>query len=463
MLGFTDLFALIFVLGVLIVIHEWGHFYAARKSGVGVEVFSVGFGPTIYSVTRGMTKYQLALIPFGGYVKMVGEDDFEEVKDAAKKVKDKVKHGEDDETEEAVVKKVVDPELSFQNKSIGKRSIIVAAGAVMNLILALILYPMMYMFGVEEPKYLSAAPVVGFVVPEEAGERAGLIEGDIIVEVNGIEMKDWKALQESLLLNPGKELKLKVIRNNSTLPLTIMPVESKELGIGIAGFLPPIRPEISGLSADYPAHIAGLESGDVVRTINGTKIRSWHQMASVIRNTEGELEFVIEREGKLRNYPITPVLSEAGGYKIIGITQPEGDTHIVSYSFFESISKGWAKAKSDATLLFVVLNKLIRGELSTKALGGPVLIAKVSGDAAEQGIGNLIYIMAMLSLQLGIINLLPIPVLDGGHLMFYGIEALRGGKPVHEKIMHYSQLVFMVLLLGFMVYITFIDIQRFFF
>lgn len=462
MLGFTDLIALMFVLGVLITIHEWGHFYAARKSGVGVEVFSIGFGPTIFSTTRGMTKYQIALIPFGGYVKMVGEDDFEEVKDAAKKVKDAVKDGDDSEQEE-VERKVVDPELSFQNKSIGKRSIIVAAGAVMNLILAMVLYPMMYMFGVEEPKYLSQAPVVGFVVPDEAGERAGLLEGDVVVSVNGIEMKDWKALQESLLLNPGKTLNLKVNRQGSSLPLTIIPTESKELGIGIAGFLPPIMPEISGLSTDDPAYSAGLLPGDMVKSINGTKIRSWHQMATFIRNADGELEFVIEREGLLRNYPITPVLSEASGYKIIGITQPEGDTHVVTYSFVESIGKGWAKAKSDATLLFVVLNKLIRGELSTKALGGPVLIAKVSGDAAEQGIGNLIYIMAMLSLQLGIINLLPIPVLDGGHLMFYGIEALRGGKPVHEKIMHYSQLVFMVLLLGFMVYITIIDIQRFFF
>lgn len=432
----TTLIAFIAVLGVLIFIHELGHFIVAKLGGVGVEKFSLGFGPRLAGFTRGETEYKVCVLPLGGYVKMVGESPDDEVSPELK-------------------------ERSFTNKPLSIRAAIVVAGSVMNLALAAVLLPLIFLIGISVPTYLDGPPVVGFVAPDEAAQKAGLRSGDLIVEANGKPVSNWEELGAHMVLNPEKAVKLKVQRDGSGVEITITPEVSEQTGAGIGGFYPPMLARIGGFSSGYPAEKAGLEVGDLIVAIDGIEIIHWAEMERIIHRSRGEEKvFTILRSGETFTVAIVPKLHEEMAIHLIGITRAE-DVVFKRYGLIGAVKKGFHTATSMTSRLFMVIKGLILGDYSLKTLGGPIMIAQVAGKAAESGVTDLLYLVAFLSLQLGIINLFPIPVLDGGHLVFYGIEFVRG-KPLSDSVMSVAQNIGIALLLALMVVVTFNDIARFF-
>jgi len=427
----TTVISFLLVLGVLIFIHELGHFAVAKWANVGVERFSLGFGPRLIKVKRKETEYCISLIPFGGYVKMVGENPDEEVKEE-------------------------DEKRSFSGKPLNLRALIVAAGSVMNLVLALFLFPLIFMLGIEVPAYIDKPAVIGYVAKGEAGDKAGLKKGDTIEGINSKKVATWEDFFRELTLNPDKSLSISISRD-STVSTVTFPSEILNTGMGVYPLIPPV---IGDVSKGFPAEKAGLKSGDVIKTVDGMPISHWVELQEIIKQSAGEKVFLIERGENSFQVEIAPVYNVELKAYIIGVMQGE-DTVVKRYGFFESVRLGLSRAMDMVVLLFMVIKGLIFGAYSVKTLGGPIMIAQVAGRAAESGIVELFSIIAFLSLQLGIINLLPIPVLDGGHLFFFLIEKIRG-KPLSEKILSVSQQIGMALLIALMVFVTWNDILRLF-
>jgi len=423
----------IVVLGILIFIHELGHFAVAKLGGVGVEKFSLGFGPRVIGVKYGETDYVLSLLPLGGYVKMVGEAPDEEVSEE-------------------------DRARSFTYKPIWLRAAIVAAGPLMNLLLAAILIPATFMLGADVPAFLDKPAFVGFVAPDEAGAKAGIRKGDLIEEINGEKIDTWEELLTRVTLNPGTPLTLEIERDHEEKTITLIPDTHSDSGAGVAGIYPPLEPVIGRLNDGYPAKEAGLEPGDRIVSINGVEITHWNELEAVIHKDGGKKTFVVSRDGSLVTAEITPKYNEDLKIFLIGISRKH-ITVVRKYGFVEGVEKGLTAGGKMTVQLFVVIKGLIVGQYSLKTLGGPIMIAREAGRAANAGLSDILSLVAFLSLQLGIINLFPLPVLDGGHILFFGIEAVKG-KPLSERFMVVAQQVGIALLITLMVLVTYNDLLR---
>jgi regulator of sigma E protease len=431
----TTLISFIIVLGILIFIHELGHFAVAKACGVGVEKFSLGFGPKLIGIKRGETEYRISVLPLGGYVKMVGEAAGEEVS----------------------------PELrmkSFTHKPVWKRALIVASGPTMNLVLAIFLLPIIFMIGIQLPVYLEKPAEVGYVVPDEAAQKAGIKVGDTVVSVDGQEVKNWEGLLTHLALNPSKKVELALQRDGQKIQTSITPDTSQETGAGYGGMYPPMKPIIGDVASGYPAKEAGIMAGDLILAIDGVRINHWAELEDTIHKNGGKKKFLLLRDGKELTFEVAPKYNEDAKAHLIGISRKD-ELVTRQYGFTESISKGVSSGIDMTGKLFVVIKGLVLGEYSLKTLGGPIMIAQVAGKAAESGISDLLSLVAFLSLQLGIINLFPIPVLDGGHIVFFGLEAVKG-SPLSEKFMTIAQQVGIALLIALMVLVTWNDLYRIF-
>ncbi len=432
----TTVISFVVVLGILIFIHELGHFAMAKLCGVGVEKFSLGFGPKIAGFKTGETEYRLSLLPLGGYVKMVGESQDETVSDA-------------------------DRERSFTHKPIYKRAAIVVSGPVMNLILAVILMPIIYIIGIQVPVYLEGKPVVGYVEEGSAAWKAGIRKGDLLREVNGKSVKNWEALTGIILASPGNIVSIRIDREGKYLETELLLTAASDGLKDMGGLYPPMRPVIGAVSKGYPADKAGLQTGDTILSIDGIEVSHWLEVHNMIKGDGREKSIILERNGDIREVAIRPRWEKGVGGYLIGIS-PMQESIIKRYGLSESIEKGVKKSMDLMVLVFIIMKKLFLGELSIKTLGGPIMIAQVAGQAAETGTSAILSLMAFLSLQLGILNLFPFPVLDGGHLLFFGIEGLRG-RPLNEKTMVIIQQVGIALLILLMVVVTYNDILRLFF
>ncbi|MEK7828598.1 MAG: RIP metalloprotease RseP, partial [Deltaproteobacteria bacterium] len=420
--------------GILVFIHELGHFIMAKLSGVGVLKFSLGFGPKIIGIKRGETEYLISALPLGGYVKMVGESTDEEVKPE-------------------------ENEKSFANKPISKKAAIVVAGPIMNLVLAFVLLPLIYLIGIQIPAYLDKEPIIGYVVKGEIADKAGLKKGDIILSIDDESIKNWEGLNTAIISNPNRSLKLKIKRDEGLKEILFTPEASSRTGGGIAGFLPPVSPAVGGLNKGLPADKAGLKIGDTILSVNGVKIDHWIELQQAIQNNKAEEKLLlIKRGSETFTVGIKPELNEDIKAYVIGIS-PLQETITRRYGPVGAVIEGTKKMGELTIMTFVIIKKLFVGEISIKTLGGPLMIAQVAGQAAESGLTALLSLMAFLSLQLGILNLLPIPVLDGGFIVFFGIEALRG-KPLSEKVMTIVQNIGIGLLVLLMVFVTYNDVMR---
>mgnify|MGYP001599032390 CR=1 FL=1 len=423
----------IVVLGVLIFIHELGHFGAAKFSGVGVEKFSLGFGPRLFGVKRGGTDYMLSALPLGGYVKMVGEAAGEDV-------------GEDE------VKR------SFTHKPVAVRAAIVAAGPVMNLVLAAVLLPAIFMLGIQLPAFLEKEAKIGYAIPDGPAAKAGILRGDVITAVGEKRIENWEELLSAFEMNPSTALDIALLRDGFTVKLKLIPDSSTETGGGYAGVLPEMIPLINDIAPGYPAEEAGLKPGDRIVAIGNSSVTHWAELEDLIHKDGDKKDFVVARDGAELKFEITPKYNEDSKAYLIGITRREEQVY-KRYGFAQAIKKGAETGVDMTGRLFAVIKGLIAGKYSLKTLGGPIMIAQVAGKAAKTGVVDLLTLVAFLSLQLGIINLLPIPVLDGGHILFCIVEVVKG-SPLSDRVLAVSQQIGIALIVALMALVTYNDIFR---
>ena len=414
-------------LGILIFVHELGHFIAARLFGVKVETFSIGFGPKLFKFNCCDTEFAVSLIPLGGYVKMAGEDPDEPAKNPH----------------------------DFYAKPPWQRIIIALAGPLMNLILAFLFFALSLSIGRYVPAYQFELAKVGAT----ASPEIPLKPGDIILSVDGEDVKSWKDFSKYVALNPDKELTLKVKRNNEIVTVKVHTGVDKKNGIGTLDVIPAIKPIIGKVVKGSPAQKAGLQPGDIILSINGKGITSWKQVVDLIANSKGKrITITILRKNRKLRITVTPQFNEKFGRYTIGII-PKMDMVFVKLSGLEALKKGLDEFKSHTSVFFSYLSKLITGEASVKSLGGPIMIAEVAGKAAETGISNFIYFMGFISLQLGYFNLIPLPVLDGGLILMFLIEILRR-RPLSTEFRERFQQVGFAILAFLMIIVFYNDIMR---
>ncbi len=507
--------AFIFVIGVLVFFHELGHFALAKRSNIRVEKFSLGFGPKIVSFVKGETEYLISALPLGGYVKMYGEgkeenvivesaketgspfasgDRITEIKgfslkeyrgwdmllpelksDSGRKKEVLVERdgkivsvsaaSSDFEGIEAYYEK--EYERGFSNKSIAERFWVVVAGPAMNFIIPFFFLPIAFMLGVSTSGYLENPPNITYVKKDSPAEISGFSPGDKILSVNGKKVETWRDANIAIQSNPDSLLEFEVETEGKTRKTLSFFAKAGRDGRVETGFASPLAAIIEEVSKDRPAWNAGIRPGDRVKYIDGIMVSDWNHMSDIISGSEGgELEFTIERGETEMNFLLKAEMDDTLGRYIVGIT-PGTDTVVKKYGFFESIWRGTLEAARmtvEITVLFFgFLFKLVTGKIALatagKTVAGPLLIAKISGSAAQSGISNLLQFTSLISINLALINLLPIPMLDGGHLLYLGIEKIKG-NPLSIKTLEITQRVGFSFLIVIMAAALYNDILR---
>lgn len=427
---------LIFIIciGILIFVHELGHFIAARIKGIRVLKFSLGFGPKLIGKKVGDTEYLISALPLGGYVKMAGEN-----------------------IEEATMA----PD-EFPSKSVSDRATVVLSGPAMNIIIAFLLMPLVFFIGIKMPAFLEEPPVVGWVEEGSPAEAVGIQIGDRIRKIEDKAVSDWEDVVTTMSMRPELGMEIEVERGGEIKYLFLEKVEGTQYsGTGYAGLLPGMPPVIGKVNKGYPAEKVGLKGGDRIIEIDGNPVVSWYQVSSYIRSHVGrDIAITVERGEERITATVKPVKDEAAGYGVIGIINQQ-KVIVKKFGVIESVKHGMLRTYELTILTFNVLKRLLSLNLSIEALGGPIMIAKLTGEAAQSGIADLIAFMAFMSLQLGILNLLPIPVLDGGWVLFLFIEKIKG-SPLSKKTMEVAQTIGFALLITLIIIVSYNDVLRVF-
>ena len=426
----NTLLAFLFVLGVLVFVHELGHFMAARRLGVRVLTFSLGFGPKLLRIRRGDTEYCVSAIPLGGYVKMAGENP------------DDPRTGRPDE---------------FLSRSKWERFQILIMGPVMNIVLAVVVMAVVLAQGAEVPIYQDQPPVVGAVTPGSPAAQAGIQRGDRIMSVAGDQVETWDDLFLAVGTRASRDVALTLLRDGRTQTVTVRPVPETRFEIGNIGVLPDINPIVASVIAGEPAERAGLKAGDVVLAVNGERMVTRAQLIEAIsRNGGREIELTIQRDGQQQRIAATPEQRGDRGMLGLYVTEP---TRSFTPGPLEAVQLSIERNIEFSGLIFRTLGGLVVGETSPRQLMGPVAIAQLSGESAQAGWIALFTLMASISLNLGLLNLLPIPVLDGGHILIMAVEGIARrdfSMAIKEKML----LAGFVLLMMLMVTVIYNDLTR---
>ena len=440
----TMMVAFVLVLGALVFVHELGHFLLAKRAKVGVLKFSLGFGPKLLGVKRGETEYLISALPLGGYVKMIGEDPTDESPEAQ------------------------DPARSFSRKSVGARALIILAGPLANLLLPVAIF--WGIFVVVGQAYLQ--PITGTPEPDSVAARAGLLAGDRIRAVDGEPIERWDEVDSAVRNSSGRTLGLTVLRQERTFDVRLEPkiqratdIFGQEIEVWSVGLRALVPSRIGQVLPGGVAQQAGLKSGDRIVAVDGAPVAEWEQLAKVIHGSPGKpLALTVERDGQRTEVAVTPrptrQQTPTGDEEIglIGIGPGTDST----YRRLDPATALWAGARKtlDITVLTVQgFVKLLQAKISPKTIGGPILIAQMTGEVAQRGLLETLSFTALLSINLAILNLLPIPILDGGHLLFAFVEWIRG-KPVSLRLRENAQKVGLVLLVLLMVFAFYNDIFR---
>lgn len=436
-------------LGVLVTFHEFGHFWVARRCGVKVLRFSIGFGkPLLRWHGRKGTEFMIAAVPLGGYVKML------------------------DEREAEVPVERLDQ--AFNRKSVWQRISIVSAGPLANFLLALFFFWLFAVLGSQQVR-----PVIGLVEEGSLAAVAGLAAGQEIVAVDGEETFGWAAVNLQLVRRLGESGRLKVtVRDNgSNVDRTRQVVLEGWLkgidepdpiaALGIRPWRPAIPPLLGRLDPKGAAQAAGLLSGDRLLSFDGQTLDDWQQVVDRVRARPGErVVFRVERAGQQLEVPVTLGSRGEGkarsgylGAGVEGVDWPPEMLRTVRFGPADAIGEAFRRTWSMSVLTFESLKKMLFGELSVKNLSGPITIAKVAGASAQSGVGDFLNFLAYLSISLGVLNLLPIPVLDGGHLLYYVVEAVRG-RPLSERVQAWGMQIGISLVIGVMLLALLNDLSR---
>jgi regulator of sigma E protease len=434
----TDAFALLLVLGTLVVVHEFGHYAAAKFFGVRVEVFSVGFGKRLFGFRRGDTDYRVSLLPLGGYVKMAGENPME------------ASTGDPGE---------------FMAHPRWQRFIIAVAGPAMNILLAIVLLTGLFMFHYAQYYYLEHPAVIGRVLENSPAEKAGLKQGDLITEIDGVTNPVWEQAMIRELLAGGQPLEIKVKRGDQIIPITFTPDAVGKENRGVAGWEAPF---LVSVQPDSPASRAGMKSGDQILAVNGKAVgqsftaeKSTQELLSVLQSgKEAPVDITVVREGRELNFKVAPYLKEMQGEKLyrIGVGSL---ARVEKLSFPQALQASLEKNKEFAGLILVMVKKLVQHPTtSIKQISGPLGIGQAAGAAfREEGWLPLVFITALISINLGIFNLFPIPILDGGMILMLAIEGLmrRDIKREIKERVYQAAFVFLIL---FAVVVIYNDIAK---
>ncbi|OED38312.1 RIP metalloprotease RseP [Chromatiales bacterium (ex Bugula neritina AB1)] len=454
MQGFLlSLVAFILAIGILVTVHEFGHYWVAKKMGVKVLRFSIGFGKPLWKRISGAdpTEYVLAAIPLGGYVKML------------------------DEREGDVAANELD--RAFNRKSVWARSAIVLAGPLANLILAVLVYWIVFIVGIT-----GIAPILGAPLPGSAAEEAGFTEGDKIVRIAEMPTPTWDTAFVALLDN--------IVENSEVLEVTVetdagatihrrLPINSRELladqgdliaKLGLQRWWPTVDPVVGGIEPGGAAEAAGLRAGDRVISSDGQPVETWADWVRIIRaSPEKTLQIELLRDSSTLIVPLTPRLLQREDLSIgfIGARETQSQKLIDEklrtverYSPGTAFYKAIQRTGNMISVSLGMIGKLFTGEVSLKnTVSGPISIAQFAGQSVSVGVDHYLSFIALVSISLGIFNLFPVPMLDGGHLVYFAIEAVTG-KPVSERIQIYGQQVGLLLLAGLMTFVFYQDILR---
>jgi regulator of sigma E protease len=416
------------VLGIMVLVHEWGHFIVAKSFGVRVEIFSIGFGTRLWGVKRGETDYRISALPLGGYVKMAGDNPLEERK------------GDPDE---------------FLSKPRWQRVLIALAGPAMNIVLSVLLVAGIYMYGSKQPAYLDKPMVLAGVLTDSTAQKAGLQAGDHVIKINSKSNPTWDEARLELLSSlPGHTLSMVVERNGQEVSLSVPSGQSLE---DIYGF-PPDRLVVGSVSSGMPAERSGLKEGDQIQKVNGKDLASPAEFPALVQESKGgPLNLDVQRGDSTIQVEVRPQqvgINNGVARWQIGIGIRGGDLVERRLSLFpamvDSVSTNILMARQVA---FVVV-ELFRGNISLKQLEGPLGIAKASGEAAKEGPATLFSLMAMIGVNLAVLNLLPIPPLDGGHVLMLFIEGtIRRDLSVRVKERFVTvSMVFLLLVFAIVMY-----------
>jgi regulator of sigma E protease len=470
----SNIVVALLVLSVIIVIHELGHFAVAKFFKIKVEVFSVGFGPRVLGFRRGDTDYRISAFLLGGYVKMAGETPADTI------------------TGEA---------YEFLSKPKWQRFLVAAAGPAMNVVLAVGLIMGLYLYGTDVPEFLIGQAVIGIIEPGSPADKAGLKPGDQIAAVEDKEKPDWQAVQNDFLTSPGRPIRMVIERAGQRMDVTVVPEKRGRDEAGYVGMLPVIRTVVRDVQPNSPAKAAGLRPGDEIIRVDGIDLRNtgktiqqaiqettaktfpitiirnykpapaaeqlslWDKVRGFFGNSNagranvatdvtsfplgnGKNAVLVSDEIELQ---VTPIMRD--GRKIIGIDVPFPSIH-VKLGVIGAFEKSLEINKENAVLIFQVIGRLIKRQASLRQLDGPVGIVAVSGQAYEAGFATLLTFMAVISLNLGILNILPIPILDGGVILLLVIESLMGrdlSLRMKERIVQAS-FVFLLMLTVIVLY-----------
>jgi regulator of sigma E protease len=427
----TSIFAFVFVLGILVFVHELGHFLAARRIGVRVLTFSLGFGPKLFGFRRGDTEYCVSAIPLGGYVKMAGENP------------DDARTGASDE---------------FLSKSKWERFQVLVMGPIMNLVLAVVVMALVLYQGAQVPSFDQDPVVVGSVTSDSVAAAAGIQKGDRIVSVDGHPVATWEDFSVAILPKANKLVTIGIIRDGKPLELTMTPKSSGKFDAGDIGVLPLAHPEITATRPGEPAQQGGLLPNDLIVGAAGEKDVTRDRVIELIKSHEGQpLVFEVLRQGQTVSVTVIP--RKIGDTVMIGATisawQLKELKPTLPEAFKLSVQRNWEWSKMIVTTLVGLFTRAT----SVKQLMGPVAIGQLSGDAAEQGWVQLFSLMAMISLNLGLLNLMPVPVLDGGHITILALEGLSR-RDFSMKVKEKMLLAGFALLLTLMVTVIYNDLMR---
>lgn len=445
---FWNLGSFILALGILVTVHEYGHFWVARKAGVKVLRFSIGFGkPLLKWHDKYNTEYVIAAIPLGGYVKMLDE--------RVDEVPANQRH------------------LSFNAKSVQARIAIVAAGPMANFLFAIFSLAVMYMVGVQTIK-----PVVGNVVEGSRAEQAGILPTQQIIKIGDDDISNWQDATFSLMSHLGDKSVAVTLRNENyqqttqTLNLDGWKLDQQDVpplsSLGIVPFRPQATLTIAAITKDSAAEQANLQVNDVILAVNGETMSSWQQLVNLITQSANKsLQFSVKRQDSIKTILVTPksrVVSNGVEQGFLGVAPvveqwPDDFVETRHYGPLDSIVLGTKETWRLVTLSFDMIGNLITGQVSVKNLSGPVGIAVGAGTSVSYGLVAFLSFLALISVNLGVFNLLPLPVLDGGHLMYYIIELFRK-KPVSEKTQEFGFKVGALLLIFLTCFALFNDVSR---
>ncbi len=426
----TTILAFLFVLSVLVFVHELGHFVAARRIGVRVLTFSIGFGPKLISTRRGDTEYAISAIPLGGYVKMAGES------------VDDPRSGAPDE---------------FLSKTKWQRFQVLIMGPLMNILLAVVVMAIVLAQGAEVPAYHDAPPLLGSVKAGSPAEKAGLRRGDRILTVAGSSVDTWDRFDIEIGTRPNRDVAITYMRGGQTESTTLRPAASGKYEVGDIGALPDATPIVASLVKGDVAEKAGLKPGDLLLAVNGEPMTQPSQLTDAIsRNAGKPTDILIRRKGEEMHINVTP--QKRGDRGMIGIFFGQ-QTKSFKPGPLEAVKLSVQRNIEFGGLIFKTLGGLFVGTTSPRQLMGPVAIAQLSGESAAAGWMALLTLMASISLNLGLLNLMPIPVLDGGHIAIMAMEGIARrdfSAQVKEKML----LAGFVLILLLMVTVIYNDLTR---